>query len=132
MHAAWQLDRPERVRALARFTALTPSHPSSACEPPTTITTAQPGSLIVRCAPARHWPSSGPAAHYVKGPRAPCHSVHLPSCRPESRIREERDTNTRHSLLALCSKLNREMPDKRCTINVLLLLMWVVVTLKYC
>ncbi|CAB1430889.1 unnamed protein product [Pleuronectes platessa] len=104
MCAFWQLDRPKRVRALARFTALTPSDPRSACEPPTTITTApvchvpaQPRSLVVRCAPARHWPSYSPAAHYVKGPRAPCHSVHLPSSRPESRIREERATNTRHS-----------------------------------
>lgn len=111
--ASWQSDRPERVRALARFTALTPSHPSSACEPPTTITAvpvcrvpAQPGSLLVRCAPAQHWPNSGPAAHYVKGPGAPCHSAHLPSCRPEPRIREERHKHQTPSLLALSSKLN--------------------------
>ncbi|KAK9543148.1 hypothetical protein VZT92_000948 [Zoarces viviparus] len=111
MHAAWQLERPGRdSQPWPGFTALTPSHPSSACEPPTTTTTTTtrpcpaPEPTRQMCpghssgpALAQLWPCSGPAAHYVKGPGAPCHSVHLPSYRAESRIREERDTNTRHT-----------------------------------
>lgn len=59
MHVAWQLDRPKRVRALARFTALTPSHPSSACELPTTITAPLPSPGA--CSSDVPRPSSGPA-----------------------------------------------------------------------
>lgn len=59
------------------------------------------------------WPSSGPAAQSVKGPGAPCYSAHLPSFRAESRIREKRNTS-----FSFSSKLNWEMLDKRCSINV--------------
>lgn len=63
-----------------------------------------------------------PAARYVKGPGPPCHSLHLPSCRPpESRIREERDPNSRKPQLSAQSPT---LNIKRWT------LMWAGVTLK--
>lgn len=123
MDASWQLDRPERVRALARFTALTPSHPSSACEPPTTIIMVpvcripvQPRSLLVRCAPARPWPSSGLALAQLptmlKGQGPPATQ---PICQAadQSLGSEKRDTNTRHPL----SQLSAQSSTEKCQIK---------------
>lgn len=61
---------------------------------------------------AQLWSGSGPAAHYVKGPGAPCHSAHLPSRRLESGIREERDTK-RLETLAFSSPLTSRQRTAR-------------------
>lgn len=72
------------------------------------------------------WSASGPAAHCVKGPTAPCHTAHLPGCRPECGIREMRHTERSRNpeLLSSFLKSPHELADKKCTI------MWVAVTLE--
>lgn len=72
------------------------------------------------------WSASGPAAHCVKGPAAPCHTAHLPSRRPECRIREERHTKRSRNPELLSSLLTspHEPAYKRCAI------MWVAMTLE--
>lgn len=72
------------------------------------------------------WSASGPAAHCVKGPAAPCHTAHLPSRRPECGIREERHTERSRNPELLSSLLTspHEPAYKRCAI------MWVAMTLE--
>ncbi|KAK5874510.1 hypothetical protein PBY51_019449 [Eleginops maclovinus] len=112
MHTAWQLDRPERVAALARFTALTPAQPASRPPPQPRPATSLPSPGA--CSSDVPRPSTGPALAQLptmlKGQGPPATQSICQAA--ETGIREERDKNTRQPRSSL-SKHNREMPDKK-------------------
>lgn len=122
VRAGWRLchlalhGHREMERVWASSAALTPSLPPFS---PGLIYRHQASPL---CPAQKPWPSlwsaSGPAAHYVKGPAAPCHTAHLPGCRPECGIREERHTERSRNPELLSSLLTspHHPADKRCTI----------------
>ncbi|KAI9517910.1 hypothetical protein NQZ68_001079 [Dissostichus eleginoides] len=114
MHTAWHSDRPERVTALARFTALTLAQPASRPPPPPQPRSATSLPSPGACSSDVPRPSTGPALAQLptmlKGQGPPATQSICQAA--ESGIREERDTNTRQPR-SLLSKHNREMPDKK-------------------
>lgn len=123
-HLAFYRHRESLGQFCSSDPLFTPVQPGT--HPPSSSISTLPSPEALAQAWPSLWNASGPAAHCVKGPAAPCHTAHLPGCRPECRIREERHTEISRNpeLLSFLLISPHEPVDKRCTI------IWVAVTLE--